>query len=407
MARGRKTGQTGGREADVLEVASRHLNTMGVSVEWFGAIADELNVTRPALYNFAVDRGDLLFKCYSRSCDAFEAALNEALSESRTPVEALDFFLTATGAASERELAVLSELDALPEDKRAAIVMRRDGIAGHLASVIKQGVADKLFRPVDTQIVSHAVIGMASWAPIHRRWAAGRPLAPGAAGVKELLFRGIAADPNAPFKKLTGADQAGASRVDLFDKDALQAARLEAILAAAANLFNRKGIGASRVEDVGAAVGLSKRAILYHFGSKDALVDACVARSYRLNLGVMDAAEDLPCTRLEATYAAVHDVIDAASDPDKSVLMLHVGFGLLSPAGREAVATESRRLIEGYRRIFTTGQREGSVRDLDVDDVVQNLPGVFAWAVRAGAPAFDRRQVADELATLTIRGILA
>ena len=405
--RGARKDQEGGRARDVIEVASKHLNTMGVSVEWFSAIADELKISRPALYNFAVDRGDLLFKCYAHACDVFDAALAQALSSSVASAEILEAFLTITAAPGQRETAVMSELDALPQDARALIVARRDGIAAQLEAVIEQGVRNGAFRPVDTRIVSHAVLGMASWAPIYRRWTTSR-LAPGALGVKELLFRGLAADPNAPFDKLAGPVRAEPSRIDPFDREALNAARQEAILAAAASLFNRKGIGATRVEDVGAAVGLSKRAIFHHIGQKDALVDACVARSNRLNLGVMDAAENLPVSRLEATYAAVRDVIDAARDPDQSILVLHVGFGLLSPAGRRAATRDSRLLAEGYRRILRQGQAEGSIRDLPVNETVASLPAVFSWAVRSSAPSLgDRAHVADELATLTVRGILA
>jgi AcrR family transcriptional regulator len=380
---------------------------MGVSVEWFGAIADELKISRPALYNFAVDRGDLLFKCYSHSCDVFDAALAQALADSTTPAETLDAFLTTAAAPGKGETAVISEIDALPEDARVMIVERRDGIAAQLETVVKLGVQSGLFRPVDTRIVSHAVLGMASWAPIYRRWTTSH-LAPGAVGVKELLFRGLAADPDAPFNKLAGPVRAQPPRIDPFDREALNAARQEAILAAAASLFNRKGIGATRVEDVGAAVGLSKRAIFHHIGHKDALVDACVARSYRLNLGVMDAAEKLPVTRLEATYAAVRDVIDAARNPELSILMLNVGFGLLSPAGRRAATRDSRLLEEGYKRILRQGQAEGSVREFNVDEIVASLSGVFSWAVRSSAPSLgDREHVADVLATLTVRGILA
>ena len=407
MARTAKDGQGGGRAGEVIEVASRHLNTMGVSVEWFGAIADELKISRPALYNFAVDRGDLLYKCYAHACDVFDGALRAALSGGKTPTETLDAFLTAAAAPGQRETAVMSELDALPDDKRSLIVARRDGIAAQLESVVREGVRTGVFRPVDTRIVSHAVLGMASWEPIHRRWT-NRRLAPGAVGVRELLFRGLAADADAPFNKLAGPVRIGSPRIDPFDRDALSAARQEAILAAAASLFNRKGIGATRVEDVAAAIGLSKRAIFHHIGHKQALVDACVARSNRLNLGVMDAAEQLPVTRLEATFAAVRDVIAAARDPDLSILMLHVGFGQLSPAGRRAATRDSRLLQEGYTRILTEGQVEGSVRELPIDEIVASLPAIFSWAARASAPSLgEPDHIADELATLTVRGILA
>src|SRR5579859_8289058 len=91
------------REWDILTVASRHLNTMGVSAEWFGEIASELGISRPALYNYVIDRDDLLFRCYLRSCEALEDILKQATSASRDPVQVLDAFLMEASSPQTAE----------------------------------------------------------------------------------------------------------------------------------------------------------------------------------------------------------------------------------------------------------------------------------------------------------------
>ncbi len=153
---------------------------------------------------------------------------------------------------------------------------------------------------------------------------------------------------------------------------------------------------------------MSKRAIYHHIGQKDALVDACVERAYQFYFEVMDAVERLPGSRLEAVFVAVKAVIKAASDPEFSALVPYVGFGLLSPSGQQTANAYGRRLFEGYRRILIAGIREGSIRALPVEETVASLPGVFSWASnwlpRSGE---DHSRIADELATLTTRGILA
>src|SRR5258708_14356600 len=98
------------REWDIVTVASRHLNTMGVSVEWFGEIASELGISRPALYNYVVDRDDLLFRCYLRSCEALELILKRVTAASRDPVQVLDGVLTAPTDPHAPATAVLSSL---------------------------------------------------------------------------------------------------------------------------------------------------------------------------------------------------------------------------------------------------------------------------------------------------------
>jgi len=400
--------QKRGREWDVIDVASKHLNTMGVSIEWFREIAAELEISRPAIYNYATDRDDLLFKCYLKACEAFDESFGNASAGGGDAVEVIDGFLTDISTRDGPETAVLSEVEGLPLDKQAIIWSRRNALVARLSSIIQQGVADRLFRPLDTVIVANAVVGMASWAPLHRRWTAGGELAQGAVGMKEILFRGLAADPKAAHAKPVCYVRPPPAKVDLFDRRALEDARREGILMAASALFNSRGIGGTRVEDVGSAVGLSKRAIYHYIGQKDVLVDACFERAFKFYLGVMDAAERLPGSRLEAVFGALHDVIEATLDPELSVLVPYVGSGQLSPSARLAVNAYSRRLTEGYRRLLIEGERDGSIRSLPIDEVVPSLPGVFSWA--SNSPSIsrdDRGRIADELATLTTRGILA
>jgi AcrR family transcriptional regulator len=188
----------------------------------------------------------------------------------------------------------------------------------------------------------------------------------------------------------------------------MESARRETILLAASVLFNRRGIGATRVEDVGAAVGLSKRAIYHYIGHKDALVDACVERAITFYLAVMDAAERLPVPRLEACCAAIRDVIETFCDPERTVLVPYVGSGLLSADAQRAMSDFTRRLRDGYRKILVDGQGEGSIRSLPLDEVLSGLPGVFSWAASSPASSAEaRRAIADELTTLIARGVLA
>jgi TetR/AcrR family transcriptional regulator len=52
----------------------------------------------------------------------------------------------------------------------------------------------------------------------------------------------------------------------------------ERIMAAALDLFSRRGYETSGVQEIADAAGLTKPALYYHFGSKQGLLDAIVAR---------------------------------------------------------------------------------------------------------------------------------
>ena len=399
------TARSRNREQQILDVASRHLNTMGVSVEWFGEIAAELGLTRPAIYKYFVDREDLLFRCYADACDAVDARLDAAIRSTSGIVEALSAFLASDDPARP-EPAVLSEMMALPPEKRDLIWSRQRAIVERLSKLIQAGIAANLFRPLDPVVVSHAILGMASWTPIYGRWAPGANLDLIDVGSREILFQGLAADRSASPAKLAPFAPLAAPQADIFNRQAVDAAKREGILIAASFQFNRRGIGATRMEDVAAALGLSKRAIYHHIGQKQDLIDACVERAYAYFLGVMEAAALSDAPRLAVIYAAVRDIVWAASEPTVCVLAPHVGFGLLSVGEREAVGDYALQLADGYRRILERGVAEGSLRPIPIDAVVASLPGVFSWAANSPEQTPEvRMHIADQLATLATHGL--
>ncbi len=393
------------RTEDLITVASAHLNTMGVSMEWFGEIAADLGITRPALYNYVRERGELQYKCYIRTCEMLETALDRA-TRSRGPEATISTFLSLTNSGAGPEAAVLCEIDALALEKQNVIRDRRDQIVSRISTIVKRGIDSGKFRRVDPIIVSNAIVGMANWTVLERRWGAKANLVLSTAGMEEILFRGIAFNHNIPLKKPECFARPRASNIDPFDRRSLESAKREAILVAASGLFNRKGVGATRVEDIAAVLDLNKRAIYHLIGQKHAVVEASVDRAYGFYLNVMDVAEHSSCSRLDAMYGALRDVIEITNDPKSAVLVPYVGFGQLGPAGRKKATAYARRLFNGYERILIAGEAERSIRRLPHDQILSGLPGVFSWVSNLKVMSLEERaRVADELATLAIYGL--
>ncbi|MGT2490095.1 TetR/AcrR family transcriptional regulator [Cupriavidus basilensis] len=68
----------------------------------------------------------------------------------------------------------------------------------------------------------------------------------------------------------------------------------EAILDAAARLFNRKGLRGATLSDVAQEVGLSTNSITYYYRKKEDLVVACLMRTIDEMAGIADATADEP-----------------------------------------------------------------------------------------------------------------
>ena len=92
--------------------------------------------------------------------------------------------------------------------------------------------------------------------------------------------------------------------------------RAEQIVRAAAHLFATRGYGATSIDDIGAAAGVSGPAIYWHFSGKQALLAAMLT----------DVSEQL--------LAGGRACVDAASDADAALAALvdmQVRFALGQP----------------------------------------------------------------------------
>jgi len=70
--------------------------------------------------------------------------------------------------------------------------------------------------------------------------------------------------------------------------------RRQALLSAAANLFRRKGFGATTTRDIAAAADMQSGSPFYHFKSKDALLYAVMEEGMRSALARQRAAAQMP-----------------------------------------------------------------------------------------------------------------
>ena len=127
--------------------------------------------------------------------------------------------------------------------------------------------------------------------------------------------------------------------------------RREQILQAAAQLFAERGSRAVRVDDVGAAVGVTGPAIYRHFASKDAMLAEMLLRiSARLLEGgsdvVAQAGDDVP-GQLRALIAFQ---VDFALDNPALITVQDRDLGSLA----ETDAAQVRRLQRRYVEVWVT-----------------------------------------------------
>jgi AcrR family transcriptional regulator len=146
--------------------------------------------------------------------------------------------------------------------------------------------------------------------------------------------------------------------------------RREQILAAAAELFARRGFHGVGIDDIGAAVGISGPALYRHFRSKDAMLGEMLTSisEFLLAGGQRKLAEH-----------------DGPAEALPELVRFHVDFALDNPALITVQERDLANLAEPDRRTVRALQRR--YVEIWVDSIRANLAEVTEPTARAAAHA--------------------
>jgi AcrR family transcriptional regulator len=380
-----KAGQGGRRSKRdaVLDAAARQLNARGVSQTSLGEIAAALGVSRAALYYYVEDREDLVFQCYRRACEAMARDLDAAAKAPGSGLDRLCAFVELALDEDRPEPAVLSEVAALASPHRETIEAFHKGNVAQLIDLIEAGQADRSIRPCDPLIVAQAIVGVVSWIPLAPRWT-GEPAAGfrarAKAGALALVRDGIATDPASAlaYQPLDIAILRPA-RGNLFDRDAAAAMKLEELLRAASQLFNRKGVEATSVDEIAAEVGATKGVVYHYLADKPDLVARCYRRAFSISDRILAAVELSGGTAAQRSLAGAALLVEANLSDEFCPLAPLAGVEALPDDARDEIMARVRALEHGYPDVAREGLADGSVRDVDLTAVAEAMAGAFGW----------------------------
>ena len=183
----------------------------------------------------------------------------------------------------------------------------------------------------------------------------------------------------------------------------------ENLLTAALTLFGKRGVAATRLEDIAKEAGVSRGALYWHFDGKDAIIIELLKVRTNRFLAVLDDAlrhEGAPLERLHRAMRALfmHQEKDEAF---RDAVMLEFERTVLNDAA-DHFQTYLRQTTEHYMKVIADiieqGKRDGSIRkDYATESVLQFLgsltSGVFMEfrlqrTKRTVFPPIDRQAVA-------------
>ena len=398
------------RRDDILRAAAAELNQNGVTSATRANIAERTGLSRSAIYDRFGDNAALLLAAYRETCAFLAARFEDAAAEGGAAAGVLGAFVAGVHRDSAREYAFIGEGAHLDAAQREAVTEEHDALCVRIAEVLSRGIASGEVRALDPVVVAQAIVGMATWPWLVRRWLP--DLSPAVLEhlpdvLADLVRGGNAAAPaDRPFawRPLVPSSMLSTA---IFDPEQVAAAKREALLAGGSWLFNRQGVHALGLEAVAERYGVSKTVIYHNLGRKDAFVAACYERAYDMFERVADDLEgeaDDPCGALAN---AVYRIAHAYRTPPLSPLAPSVGMGSLAAGVQERVARTSARMGELYERSMRTGVARGEIRPGRVFLRVVLVPGYFEWIPRWSGPEdeADTDHVAEEVARFWAFGL--
>jgi AcrR family transcriptional regulator len=129
-------------------------------------LAAALNTSKPTLYQFFKNKQKLLYACHQHAMDHGEAGLAMAHRDGRSGREKLAIYCRRYMQGVMHDFgscAVLTDLDALQPDDRAAAIDRRAKISAATREIIEEGLRDGTFASVDSKLASLFVLSVANW----------------------------------------------------------------------------------------------------------------------------------------------------------------------------------------------------------------------------------------------------
>jgi TetR/AcrR family transcriptional regulator len=140
-----------------------------------------------------------------------------------------------------------------------------------------------------------------------------------------------------------------------------------AILAAAEHLFARRGYAATRLEDVGEAVGVKRAALFYHFRDKQTLHDAVIEDAFGVLVARLDeafAAASPVARRVELAVEAWVDAVVAR--PALARLILRYAAEAADRPAKHLFPAAERIVRQGWA-LFEEGRASGELEPLHED----------------------------------------
>jgi AcrR family transcriptional regulator len=371
-------------------------------------IAAALGITKAGLYHYISSKESLLFDIITLGLDSIDEEVVEPTRSIADPeARFLDIVLRHALLATCNDgvtTLLIDEVHALPQPQRKKVNQRRRKYFEYVREVLSELEAAGRLQDIDLTVAAFSVIGAIVWLPQWFRPGGRLASEEVAEEIVQFISAGVLR-PASSRRRVAPASRkrpAAASARDVrrrLDGRAfpqLNPRRFQ-ICMTAARTFVERGYEATSVNEVAAAVGVTKAGLYHYISSKDALLfDIMTLGMDWLDEDVVKVVAGIPDTetRFRETISR-HALLTAGNEPWITALLDEMHG--LPPAERRKIEERKRTYFDRVRGMIRELQSKGRVRPIDATVATYAILGMIIWIPRWFRPR--RRLRADEVAS--------
>lgn len=401
---GAATARYARKKETILAAATAILNRQGVRGMTLADVAASVGLNTTSVTYYYRKKDDLAAACFMRGLERFEAMVEQAAVETSPAariVKFLDLYLDLNRRVRLGEatpLTSFAEIKALKEPLRGSVIGAFNDLFRRVRSFFDDpslSHLDKRQRNARTHLLMEQVFWSGRWLRRYDVEDYGRVLE----RMSDILLKGLPA-----------AQGVWAPR-PLPDPTPLSPEGLEwreTFLVAATRLINQRGYRGASVEEISAALNVTKGSFYHHHDDKDALVTECFERTFTVTRRSQLDARALPTdswTQLVSTAAGLTSYQLSEHGP----LLRASSLGALPEPLRSDMADGYMRGWQRFASIISDGVADGSIRAVDASIAAHMINSMLnaAASLEAWVPGLEREEAAELFAKPLLTGVLS
>ena len=191
------------------------------------------------------------------------------------------------------------------------------------------------------------------------------------------------------------------------DREQQREAKRQAVLQAAAELFNERGFHATSLDDIAARLNVSKPTLYYYVKNKDEILLQCVSQGLEMTLEGIEASRQAGGTAVDQLRACMQVYAGIVTQPF-GMCLIRVGDEEVPEPSRTELRRMKSEIDQAFRRLVAQGVQEGTLAPCDPKMTAFVIAGALSWIGRwyQSGGEYTAAQVAEQCIGTLMHGVL-